>query len=69
MMAARTDYERVHDRMMVEIPQLLEGGISYVDHCLCAVTKAQVYFCLILVFVSLSLMCRLSITNNAALVY
>lgn len=40
--SARTDYERIHDRLMQEIPQLLEGRVDYFDTCLFAVIKAQV---------------------------
>ena len=39
---ARADYERVHDRLMLEIPQLLEGRVDYFDVCLFAVMNAQV---------------------------
>lgn len=38
---ARADYERVHDRLMLEVPQLLEGRVEYFDICLVAVMKAQ----------------------------
>lgn len=42
-MTARNDYERVQERLMQEIPQLLDGRVEYFDTCLFAVLKAQVH--------------------------
>ena len=39
---SRADYERVHDRLMLEVPQLLDNRVDYFDTCLSAVMKAQV---------------------------
>lgn len=39
---AHSDYERVHDRIMLEVPQLLEVRASYLEVCLVAAVKAQV---------------------------
>lgn len=39
---ARADYERVHDRLMLEIPQLVDQRKSYFGACLQAVVNAQV---------------------------
>lgn len=47
---ARTDYERVHERLMSEVPQLLEGRIEYFDVCVMAVMNAQVIFYLFFFF-------------------
>ena len=42
MATARSDYERVHDRLMLEVPMLLENRVGYFDTCLVAIMKAQV---------------------------
>ena len=39
---ARSDYERIHDQLMLEVPQLVEVKGSYLDLCLLAVIRAQV---------------------------
>ena len=44
VMSARTDYERVHDRLMQEIPQLLDGRVDFFDACLFAILRTQVHF-------------------------
>lgn len=41
--SAKQDYERVHGRMMQEMPELYEGRVEYFDLSLQAVIKAQVY--------------------------
>ena len=41
----RMDYERVHDRIMLEVPQLLEVRASYLEVCLMAAIRAQVSSC------------------------
>ena len=38
----RVDYERVHERLMQEVPQLVQVKADYLDICLVAVVKAQV---------------------------
>lgn len=44
--SAKADYERVHGRLMQDMPQLYENRLGYFDHCLHAVIKAQVrYLC------------------------
>ena len=40
--SAKADYERVHSRLMHDIPQLLDNRLGYFDQCLQAVIKAQV---------------------------
>lgn len=40
--SAKQDYERVHSRMMQEMPELFEGRVEYFDLSLQAVIKAQV---------------------------
>lgn len=40
--SARSDYERVHSRVMAEMPELYDGRVAYFDLCLQAVIKAQV---------------------------
>jgi len=40
--SARSDYERVHSRVMAEMPELYDGRVGYFDLCLQAVIKAQV---------------------------
>ena len=40
--SAKADYERVHGRVMHDMPQLYENRLGYFDHCLQAVIKAQV---------------------------
>ena len=40
--SAKTDYERVHQRMMAEIPELFEGRVGYFEHCVEAVIQTQV---------------------------
>lgn len=39
--SARSDYDRVHSRMMQEMPELYEGRVGYFDLCLQAVIKSQ----------------------------
>ena len=39
---ARADYERVHDRIMLEVPQLLDVRASFLEVCLVAAVRAQV---------------------------
>ena len=40
--SAKQDYERVHGRLMQEMPDLFEGRVEYFDLSLQAVIKAQV---------------------------
>ncbi len=40
--STKQDYERVHSRMMQELPELYEGRVEYFDVSLQAVIKAQV---------------------------
>jgi hypothetical protein len=40
--SSRADYDRIHQRMMQELPQVLDGRVSYFEHCLQAVIEARV---------------------------
>ena len=40
--SSKADYERVHSRLMHDMPQLYENRVGYFDQCLQAVIKAQV---------------------------
>ena len=40
--SAKADYERVHGRLMHDMPQLYDNRLGYFDQCLQAVIKAQV---------------------------
>jgi len=42
--SARSDYERVHSRVMAEMPELYDGRVAYFDLCLQAVIKAQALY-------------------------
>lgn len=70
---ARTDYERVHDRLMLEVPQLLEGRVEYFDVCLAAVMKAQVtpwpHYSQELIFICHYYFYRVCTTMNAVLAF
>lgn len=41
--SSRADYDRIHQRMMQELPQVLETRVCYFEHCLQAVIQAQVH--------------------------
>ena len=40
--SSKADYERVHSRLMYDMPRLYENRVGYFDQCLQAVIKAQV---------------------------
>ena len=66
-MTARTDYERVHDRLMQEIPQLIDGRLEYFGACIIAVLKAPGNYCSLpfMNYCYPSHSCRVCITMNA----
>lgn len=42
--SAKADYERVHGRLMHDMPKLYDNRLAYFDHCLQAVIKAQALY-------------------------
>lgn len=40
---SRADYDRIHQRMMQELPRVMEGRVAYFEHCLQAIIEAQVH--------------------------
>jgi hypothetical protein len=42
--SSRADYDRIHQRMMQELPRVLEGRVDYFEHCLQAIVEAQVLY-------------------------
>lgn len=43
--SSRADYDRIHQRMMQELPRVLDGRVNYFEHCLQAIIEAQVRMC------------------------
>ena len=41
--SSRAEYDRIHQRMLQELPQVLEERVEYFEHCLQAVIEAQVH--------------------------
>jgi hypothetical protein len=41
---SRADYDRIHQRMMQELPKVMEGRVGYFEHCLQAIIEAQVLY-------------------------